>query len=50
MNSFSFLDDLNVSYSINGLITSVFNENLPAFNELSVYNNLYDRFLIPGLN
>ena len=48
-DSFSFLDDLDVSYSLNGVITSVFNENLPPFNELSVYNNLYDRFLIPGL-
>ena len=47
--SFSFLDDLDVSYLPDGNITSIFNESLPEFTELNVYNNLYDRFLVPGL-
>ena len=46
---YTFLDDIYISFYEANQIESTLNEYLPVFSDLTVYNDLPDRILIPGL-
>ena len=48
-NSFSFLDDITVSFFQQNQIQSTLNSYLSVFIDFPVYNNISERILIPGV-
>ena len=47
--SFSFLDDITVSFFQENQIQSTLNNYLSVFSDFPVYNNITERILIPGI-